>query len=104
MNSARNKSARGPVELFLTREFFNSLVTVLQFFLVADSTNKYGQYAARLKEKILHYSRAFINEGEENVVVYFYEDEAAILLKLFTIYFNATEKSYGDFYQQIRKK
>lgn len=97
------KQKKGAVELFLTREFFNSLVTMLQFFIVADSANKYGQYAARLKEKILHYSRAFVNEGEDNAVVYFYEDEAAILLKLFTIYFNATEKSNGDFYKQIRK-
>lgn len=65
------KPKRGAVEVFLTRDFFNSLVSVLSSFIQADAENKYGIYAARLKKKIMRYSRSFIHNEEENAVIYF---------------------------------
>lgn len=97
------KSRKGGVEVFLTRNFFNSLVSVLSEFIQADETNKYAVYAQRLKKKILTYGRTFTHEGEETAVVYFYEDEAALLIKLMAIYVNATEDCSEDFFFQIGK-
>lgn len=101
MNYKNTKSKRGAVEVFLTRGFFNSLVSVLSNFIKADETNKYAVYAQRLKKKILTYGRTFTHEGEETAVVYFYEDEAALLIKLMAIYLHATEDCRDDFFFQI---
>lgn len=98
------KGTRGSVEVFLQRDFFNSLVSVLSNFIRADETNKYGIYAQRLKDKILKHGRKFVHNDEENVVVYFYEDEAALLIKLFAIYINATGNSTEDYFLQVGKK
>lgn len=98
------KTRRGSVELFLTREFFNSLVAVLDVYLQTGDANKYAVYAQRLKEKILRYGRCFTHQNEEQVVVYFYEDEAAILIKLFVIYVNATGTTGEDFFSLVGKK
>ena len=37
----KGNSKKGAVEVFLTRGFFNSLVSVLSNYIVADETNKY---------------------------------------------------------------
>lgn len=98
------KQKKGSVEVFLTRDFFNSLISVLQNFISADETNRYSLYAQRLKNKILKHGRKFVHNEEENVVVYFYEDEAALLIKLCAIYFNATGNISEDFFLQVGKK
>ncbi len=99
----KGNSKKGAVEVFLTRGFFNSLVSVLSNYIVADETNKYSVYAQRLKNKILRYGRKFIYNEEENVAVYFYEDEAALLIKLCAIYINATEQPVADYFSQVGK-
>lgn len=98
------KQKRGAVEVFLTRDFFNSLVSVLSSFIQADAENKYSMYAARLKKKIMRYSRSFIHNEEENVVIYFYEDEAAMLIKLFSMYMNAIQQPTKNYFFQIGKR
>lgn len=98
------KQKRGAVEVFLTRDFFNSLVSVLSAFIQADAENKYGVYAARLKNKIMRYSRSFIHNEEENAAIYFYEDEAAMLIKLFSMYVNAIQQPIENYFFQIGKK
>lgn len=95
---------RGSIELFLTREFFNSLVTVLSAFITADETNKYAGYALRLKEKIMKHGRKFSHKNTEQIVIYFYAEEAAILIKLLVIYANATGISGEDFFALAGKK
>ena len=97
------KTRRGAVEVFISRDFFDSLVSVLSNFIKADGTNKYGVFALHLKEKILRHGRKFIHNGDENVAVYFYENEAAMLIKLFAIYINATESSVDDYFSQVGK-
>lgn len=100
----QKKSKRGAVEVFLPQEFFNSLVSVLSSYIEADETNKYSVYAQRLKKKILNYSRCFSHHGENFSATYFYEEEAALLIKLFAIYINATEENGENYYSQLEKK
>lgn len=86
----RKNSKRGAVEVFITADLCNSLIVALESFIVADSRNKYAVYAQRIKDKILNHGRCFMNGDEENVAIYFYENEAALLIKMFAIYVNAT--------------
>ena len=70
----------------------------------ADAENKYGVYAARLKKKIMRYSRSFIHNEEENAAIYFYEDEAAMLIKLYSMYVNVMQQPTENYFVQIGKK
>lgn len=90
MKNERKKSKRGAVEVFITTDLCNSLISALDSFIVADSGNKYAVYAQKIKDKILKHGRIFLNGNEENVAIYFYENEAALLIKMFAIYVNAT--------------
>ena len=93
MKGERKNSRKGSVEVFISRKLCDSIISVLTSFIVADSENKYSVYAQRIKDKILKHGRIFENNGEENVAIYFYENETAILIKLFAIYINATENT-----------
>ncbi|MDE5752948.1 MAG: hypothetical protein K2H89_00155 [Oscillospiraceae bacterium] len=102
-NHKNPKSNRGAVEVFLTRKFLNSLISVLDSYIAADTTNKYSIYAERLKNKILNHGRKFLHNEEEQVVIYFYENESALLIKLFAIYINVIEKTSEDYFEKIGK-
>ena len=97
------KHEKGAVEVFLPKEFFNSLIGVLSCFVAADETNKYAFYAARLKEKMLRHSRRFTHKEEEFSVTYFYENEAALLIKLCAIYINSGETMQTDYFSELKK-
>lgn len=93
------KKESGPVEVFLTRDLFNSLVSVLSAYIQADENNRFSQYAIRLKKKIMNYGREFVHDNQPNVVIYFYPEEAALLIKLFVMYNNAIEDPSQDFFK-----
>ena len=99
----QQKSEHGKVKIFMTKEICNSLISVLDSYIVADATNKYSVYARKLKHIILTYGRGLKHNKEENVVVFLYEDESAVLIKLFAIYINAIEKTPEDYFEQIGK-
>ncbi len=98
------KHKRGAIELFLTREFFNSLVTVLDYYDQALPDNKFTSYAIKLKNKMMRHGRQFTHEGEPQIVIYFYENEAAMLIKLMAIYFSAVEPAAADFFSAAATK
>ncbi|MDE6707450.1 MAG: hypothetical protein K2K06_05385, partial [Oscillospiraceae bacterium] len=75
----------------------------LENYIAIDTTNKYSVYAKRLKNKILNHGRKFIYNDEEQVVIYFYEHEAALLIKLFSIYVNAIEETPENYFDRIGK-
>lgn len=101
--SDSQKSKYGKVKIFLTKEICNSLISVLDSYVAADETNKYTGYAKKLKHTILTYGRKLEHNGKENVVVFLYEDESAILIKLFAIYINAIEETSEDYFGEIGK-
>jgi hypothetical protein len=99
-----NKNNIGKIKIFLQRDFFNSLVSVLSSFIAADEKNKYSVYAQKLKDTLLKHSRKIIRNDDENAMICLYEDEAALLIKLSAIYFNATGNYSEDFFSQIGKR
>lgn len=97
------KGKVGAVEVSMTREDFNSLVTLLDLFQQAGSENKYAKYAAALKEKMLRHSRRYTHKNENKTVTYFYEVEAALMIKLTAFYLNAIGIGNQDYYAEIGK-
>jgi hypothetical protein len=101
----KNKS-KPPVSLFLPREIFNTLVSALEYFTATENEigkTFFSKHAVRLKEKIMKHGRAFKNDGGENVSVYFYDTEAAVLLKLLIYYISLGENPHTDFFIQLKK-
>lgn len=101
--SNQQKTKHGKVKIFMAKEICNSLISVLDSYIAADETNKYGVYAKKLKHTILTYGRGLKHNEEENVAVFLYEDESAVLIKLFAIYINAIEKTPEDYFEKIGK-
>ena len=95
---------RGSVELILAREFFNSLAAILETFAVGDASNKYSVYARQLLQKIKRYSRRVYERGSQSAVTHFYEDEAAVLLKLLIMYAYAGGMEGEDVFEQIGRR
>ena len=84
---------KGNVKIFLSMNLRDSIISVLDTFISADSQNHYSVYAQKIKNKILKYGREITYNGEKSVAIYFYETEAVLLINLFAIYINATEKA-----------
>lgn len=89
------------VELYFSRNQTNGLMYVLDCFIKADKTNKYGKYAAALKEAITNYSRIFVSDGEEMIAFHLYNREAATIIKLFSIYISAVQEMPEQYFDQI---
>lgn len=98
---SNGKGKVGSVEVSMTREDFNSLVKLLDIFLEAGSNNRYAQYAANLKEKMLRHTRRYTHKNENKTVTYFYEVEAALMIKLAAFYVNAIGIGGEDYYEKI---
>ena len=104
MQGGNDMGKLGSVKVILPREFFNSLIAVLNSFQTGDSSNKYFQYAQRLRKKILRYSRKFSKRDTEQAITHYYEDEAAILIKLLIMYCYATGTVGADMFEMIGKE
>lgn len=74
---------------------------VLDCFVKADKTNKYGKYAAALKKAVTNYSRMFVSDGEEMIVFHLFNKEAATIIKLFSIYIAAVQEMPEQYFDQI---
>ena len=103
-SNQKKKGKVGSVEVSMTREDFNSLVTMLDEFQEAGHKNKYAQYASNLKEKMLRHSRRYTHKNENKTVTYFYEVEAALMIKLVAFYMNAIGIGSEDYYAEIGKE
>ncbi len=97
------KKPAGEVKVYFTQELFNSVISVLSDYVKADEHNQLSQYALKLKKKIMNYGREFIQDNEINIAVCFYPEEAALLIKLFTIYNNAIEEPSENFFEIFHK-
>jgi hypothetical protein len=89
------------VELYFSRNQTNGLIYVLDCFIKADKTNKYGKYAAALKKAITNYSRVFVSDGEEMIAFHLYNREAATIIKLFSIYISAVQEMPEQYFDEI---
>ena len=96
------KSRQKPfTELYLTKNQIEGLMYVLDCYLCADKEHKYGQFADRMKQKILNHGRAFISNEEEMVSLIMYETDMVIMMKLFSTYISAIQEMPKDYFAEI---
>jgi hypothetical protein len=97
-----------PVAVFLPREVFSFMLSPLDFFIanekILGKNNFFVKNSVRLKSKILKYSRAYKDAEIEKVSVYFYEIEAAVLIKLLSYYVSLNENRVKDYYHLLKKR
>ncbi len=90
------------IDLYLSHELFNTVISMLSMFMLTSESNPYAIFAEKLYKKIMNYGRYFLNNGEENVAVHLYENESALLIKLFAIYVNAIETPNNDYFEEFK--
>ncbi len=76
----------GSVAVTLTRGQANALLQTLNCISVTDTVNQFAKDAAKLKEKIIRHGRTFTHKEEDSVSLYFYENEAASLIRLLSLF------------------
>ena len=85
------KSNRKPfTELYLTKNQLEGIMYVLDSYINADKNHKFGQFAERMKQKILNHSRTFISNKEEMASLLMYETDMVIMVALLNIHFCCT--------------
>lgn len=101
MAEKKDSKKSAAVELYFSRNQTNGLMYVLDCFVKADKTNKYGKYAAAIKKAIINYSRIFVSDGEEMIAFHLFNKEAATIIKLFSIYIAAVQEMPEEYFDQI---
>ena len=101
MAEKKENKKSAAVELYFSRNQTNGLMYVLDCFVKADKTNKYGKYAAAIKKAITNYSRIFVSDGEEMIAFHLFNKEAATIIKLFSIYIAAVQEMPEEYFDQI---
>ncbi|WP_295093503.1 hypothetical protein [Ruminococcus sp.] len=101
MADKKDSKKSAAVELYFSRNQTNGLMYVLDCFVKADKTNKYGKYAAAIKKAITNYSRIFVSDGEEMIAFHLFNKEAATIIKLFSIYIAAVQEMPEEYFDQI---
>ena len=101
MTEKKDSKKSAAVELYFSRNQTNGLMYVLDCFVKADKTNKYGKYAAAIKKAITNYSRIFVSDGEEMIAFHLFNKEAATIIKLFSIYIAAVQEMPEEYFDQI---
>ena len=99
-----DKKNRGPVDVFMQRESVNAMMHALECFIAADPENIWAKYAEYLMQKITRYGRTFRYNGTDSAAIYFYEDEAAMLIKLLTIFIFVADEPDKDYYDLIENR
>ena len=96
------------IDLYLPCELFNSMITVLDYFIASEieiGETVFAKQATRLKSKILTHSRAFGVGDEAHASIYFYGVEPAVMMKLLTIYINRGEENpVTNYYSGLKKR
>ena len=96
--------------LYLPCEIFNSLMSVLEYFIETESqTGKtfFSEYSKALSAKFLKHGRVFHNErndNEESVSLKLYGNDSAILNKLMIYYISLGEKPSKIFSASLKKR
>ena len=98
------KKERSAVEVTLPRRYADALLYALDLFEKADQDNKLTEYAMKLKRKILRYGFAFHHKGEDKAKIYFFQEEAATLIKVLIFYIIMLLDPKEDYYSLIGKQ
>jgi hypothetical protein len=96
-----------PVGVFLSDEVFNNLIAVLSSYIETEKIvgiTDYSKNSAVLEQKIMRYARKFIDRtGRENAAIYFFENEASVLIELLLSALSTDKKSPINYFKNIKE-
>jgi hypothetical protein len=100
------KNQKPNKKIVLSPALFNSLYTMLQFFIASEKEageTVYSKTATKLKEQIGRYGRFIEKENAENnmFIIYYFDKEVVQFMKLFVMYTNLRENPSADYFTRI---
>jgi prolipoprotein diacylglyceryltransferase len=97
--------------VFISKVFYNTLVSILEVFIESEKLigeTDYSKNAKALYQKIYGYARTYIdNNGNENVAVYFYPKESALLIELLLSALSLQKSELDkkkNYYEKLKKR
>jgi hypothetical protein len=95
------KTNLGPVAVKIDRESVNALLQSLNQIAAIDPENHIAQSAQKLMQKIIKHGRTFPHDDMKLVSIYFYDNEASMLIQLVSMYLSAVQENTEDYYDRI---
>jgi len=101
-----SKTNKPDKKLSLTPNLFNSLYSMLLFFIATGKSagvTEFSKTAAKLKAQIDRYGRFIEKENAENnlFMIYYYDRELMQIINLFNLYNHLRENPSADYFTQI---
>ena len=90
--------------LYLPRNHVNGLLAALDLIIHTDEKNEMAVSAQKLKDKILHYGKAFKSNGEDCVTILLFQSEVLPLLKILLLIVSVKVDAVTDYYPIIEHK
>ena len=90
--------------LYMPRNHVNGLLAALDLIIHTDEKNEIAISAQKLKDKILHYGKAFKSNGEECVTILLFQSEVLPLLKILLLIVSVKVDAVTDYYPIIEHK
>jgi len=100
------RKAKPEIKITLTRELFNSLLTMFDYFKATAAivgVNYYSSQAEKLAAKIERYARFYKSDNGDTAAVYFFQNEITALTDLFVKYVNLRETADRDYYAEMQQ-
>ena len=99
----RNKKL-GPIEVYLTRDQVNAMLTMLDTMIVGGYECSFGDMARTVRDKIIKYGKPITRGDMDEVLIYFYDNEAEKLIALSSLYLALTARDTRDYYPEIGQR
>ena len=98
------KKNLGPIQVYLSRDQVNGLLSMLDTLKITGYDTAFGDMAKVLRDKILKYGKPIQCGDMDQVLIYFYDNEAERLITLVSLYLALTASSMHDFYPEIGQR
>jgi hypothetical protein len=106
-----SESKKPHIKLMITREMFNTLFTMFTYFEsfeISHGNSYHIHYSKLLKAKIMKYGRLVKAEGGDDVLLYFFPNEAIQLINILAMYSavktDADEHHFNEFLESKKEQ
>ena len=98
------KNKLGPIEVYLTRDQVNAMLTMLDTMIVGGYECSFGDMAGTVRDKFIKYGKPITRGDMEEVLIYFYDNEAEKLIALSSLYLALIARDTRDYYPEIGQR
>ena len=96
------KMEAGKIRMMLERKYLNGLCTLLDEIAKDNDDNEFTNFSKQMLKKIQKHGRKFNDKFDnEKVIIYLYNNEAELLLRLLPMCLTAALGKTNDYYDNI---